>query len=174
MRLRTEASERSLDLDLRQPHQLEQSRFLHRLRILGVDWGRPQPLPRGKLGTFHELWTLRWRPECVLQIVEAGAFGNTLVDAATSRAIDRAESTADLGQTSGLVELVLFADRDLCAPDPGWWPAAIVRDIPHGGERINRGAPVCTLISATEGPAEIAARGARLLAALPEAVLARG
>ena len=116
LRLRTEASERGLDLDLRQPHQLEQSRFLHRLRILGVDWGRPQPLPRGKLGTFHELWTLRWRPECVLQIVEAGAFGNTLVDAATSRAIDRAESTADLGQTSGLVELVLFADLDRAIP----------------------------------------------------------
>jgi predicted ATP-grasp superfamily ATP-dependent carboligase len=72
------------------------------------------------------------------------------------------------------VKLVLFADRDLRAPDPGWWPAALVRDIPHAGETIKRGAPVCTLISATEGAAEIAARGVRLLAALPEAVLARG
>jgi predicted ATP-grasp superfamily ATP-dependent carboligase len=71
------------------------------------------------------------------------------------------------------VKLVLFADRDLRAPDPGWWPAGLVRDIPHGGETIKRGAPVCTLVSATAGAPELAARGARLLAALPEAVLAR-
>jgi uncharacterized protein len=72
------------------------------------------------------------------------------------------------------VKLVLFADRDVRAPDPGWWPAGLVRDIPHAGETIKRGAPVCTLISATEDAAEIAARGDRLLAALPEAVFARG
>jgi predicted ATP-grasp superfamily ATP-dependent carboligase len=72
------------------------------------------------------------------------------------------------------VKLVLFADRDLRAPDPGWWPAGLVRDIPHAGEAIKRGAPVCTLISATEDPAEVAALGARLLAALDEAVLVRG
>lgn len=72
------------------------------------------------------------------------------------------------------VKLVLFADRDLCAPDPRWWPARLVRDIPHAGETINRGGPVCTLISATESAPQIAALGARLLAALPDAVLARG
>ncbi|MFL5862417.1 MAG: ATP-grasp domain-containing protein [Solirubrobacteraceae bacterium] len=72
------------------------------------------------------------------------------------------------------VKLVVFADRDLLAPDPGWWPAGLVRDIPHGGETIRRGAPVCTLLSATEGAPELAARGARLLSALPEAVLTRG
>jgi uncharacterized protein len=72
------------------------------------------------------------------------------------------------------VKLVLFADRDLRAPDPDWWPAALVRDIPHAGETIRRGAPVCTLISASAGAPELAACGARLLAALPEVVLARG
>jgi predicted ATP-grasp superfamily ATP-dependent carboligase len=70
------------------------------------------------------------------------------------------------------VKLVLFADRDLRAPDPGWWPAELVRDIPHAGERIGRGAPVCTLVTATDSAPAIAALGARLLAALPEAVLA--
>ena len=66
------------------------------------------------------------------------------------------------------VKLVLFADRDVRAPDPGWWPADLVRDIPHAGETIKRGAPVCTLISATDGAPELAALGARLLAALPD------
>ena len=71
------------------------------------------------------------------------------------------------------VKLVLFADRDLRAPDPDWWPAGLVRDIPHAGETIRRGAPVCTLISATADVRELAERGARLLSALPDAVLAR-
>ena len=59
-------------------------------------------------------------------------------------------------------------------PTPAWWPAGLVRDIPHAGEAITRGAPVCTLVSATADAQELAAHGARLLAALPEAVLARG
>ncbi len=71
------------------------------------------------------------------------------------------------------VKLVLFAGHDLRAPDPGWWPEGLVRDIPRAGERIRRGAPVCTLISETAGAPELAERGAQLLAALPEAVLAR-
>jgi predicted ATP-grasp superfamily ATP-dependent carboligase len=71
------------------------------------------------------------------------------------------------------VKLVLFADRDVRAPEPGWWPAGLVRDIPHAGETIKRGAPVCTLVSATEGAPEIAALGAKLLAELDEALLVR-
>jgi predicted ATP-grasp superfamily ATP-dependent carboligase len=72
------------------------------------------------------------------------------------------------------VKLVLFAPRDLRAPDPGWWPAGLVRDIPHAGETIRRGEPVCTLISATAEATELAARGVSLLSAIPEAVPAGG
>jgi predicted ATP-grasp superfamily ATP-dependent carboligase len=72
------------------------------------------------------------------------------------------------------VKLVLFAPRDLRAPDPGWWPAGLVRDIPHAGETIRRGEPVCTLISASAGATELAAWGANLLSAIPEAVPAGG
>ena len=72
------------------------------------------------------------------------------------------------------VKLVLFAGRDLRAPDPAWWPAEMVRDIPHDGERIKRGAPVCTLLSAGAGVPELLERGARLLSALPDAVPAHG
>ena len=72
------------------------------------------------------------------------------------------------------VKLVLFAQRELCAPDPDWWPAKLVRDIPHAGEKIKRGAPVCTLVSATATAPELAQRGARLLSALPAGVLACG
>ncbi len=68
------------------------------------------------------------------------------------------------------VKLVLFAGRDLRAPDPGWWPPGLTRDIPHAGETIRRGAPVCTLISAGLGVPELVERGARLLSALSDAV----
>jgi uncharacterized protein len=72
------------------------------------------------------------------------------------------------------VKLVLFAEHDLRTPPPGWWPAGLARDIPHEGETIRRGAPVCTLVSATVDPPELADLGSRLLAALPEAVLSGG
>jgi uncharacterized protein len=73
-----------------------------------------------------------------------------------------------------MVKLVLFAGRDLRAPDPGWWPAGLVHDIPRADETIKRGAPVCTLISASAGVPELAERGSRLLSALPDAILVGG
>jgi hypothetical protein len=113
LRLRPTPEQRALDLDLRQDHALEQSRFLHRLNLLGVDWGRVQPQPPGKLGTFHELWLLRWRPEMVLQIVTAAVHGNTLIEAASARAIQRAERSPELGSTAELVRQALLADLEL-------------------------------------------------------------
>jgi predicted ATP-grasp superfamily ATP-dependent carboligase len=68
------------------------------------------------------------------------------------------------------VKLVLYADRDMSAPEPAWWPAGLVRDIPHAGEGIKRGAPVCTLVSADTSVPELVERGRSLLSALPEAV----
>jgi predicted ATP-grasp superfamily ATP-dependent carboligase len=72
------------------------------------------------------------------------------------------------------VKLVLYADRELCAPDPGWWPAGLVRDVPHAGEEIKRGAPVCTLISAGAGVPDLVERGRVLLSALPGGLLLHG
>ena len=72
------------------------------------------------------------------------------------------------------VKVVLYADRDLRAPDPGWWPSGLVRDVPHAGEEIRRGAPVCTLISAEAGVSDLVQRGAQLLSALPESIVLYG
>jgi hypothetical protein len=125
LRLRFETTPRTLDLDLRQTHQLAQSRLLHRLQLIGVQWGQPRPVPAGKLGTFHELWRLSWRPELVLQLVEASALGSTVETAATTRAVQRAEDTLDLGETAALIERTLHAEL----------PSALPRLIELLGER---------------------------------------
>src|SRR5262245_1146993 len=69
LRLPAEALERTYDLDLRKPNDLDRSRLLHRLSLLGVRWGETQRA--GGRGTFHEIWRLRWQPEFVVALIEA-------------------------------------------------------------------------------------------------------
>ncbi|MEZ7127280.1 DUF5682 family protein [Nonomuraea sp. AD125B] len=109
LRLRPEALDRELDLDLRKPLDLERSHLLHRLRLLEVGWGTPGQA-RGK-GTFRETWTLRWRPEHDLALIEHAALGTTVAAAATRRAADRAGGgSAALAELTALVEHCLLAD----------------------------------------------------------------
>jgi predicted ATP-grasp superfamily ATP-dependent carboligase len=111
------------------------------------------------------------RPPAGLELFGPGSFA---AHVRGSRGLGLPTSGSPPASSCARVKVVLFADRDLRAPDPGWWPAGLVCDVPHAGEMIPRGAPVCTLVSTSDGAPEIAARGARLLAALPDAVLARG
>jgi uncharacterized protein len=67
---------------------------------------------------------------------------------------------------------ILFATRDVRVGDTRDWPARGIRDVPHRGERIAAGAPICTLISVQERPeavfADLEARAAALRAELDE------
>jgi predicted ATP-grasp superfamily ATP-dependent carboligase len=105
------------------------------------------------------------RPTASLELFGPGAFA-AHVDGA--RGVSLPTPGVPPAVRCAKVKLVLFADRDLRAPDPGWWPPGLVRDIPHLDEPIARGAPLCTLVSATDEPYQLASRGARLLAALPD------
>ena len=111
------------------------------------------------------------RPPASLELFGPGRF-EAHVRGARGVTVSNAEKPARTGCAK--VKLVLFADRTVRAPDPGWWPAGLVRDIPRAGETINRGAPVCTLISSGAGVPELLERGSRLLSALPDAVLIGG
>lgn len=116
LRLRPEALDRELTLDLRKPLDLERSRLLHRLRLLGVDWGTPGG-SRGA-GTFRETWTLRWRPEYDLALVEAAALGVTVAGAAARRARDLAAAApVALADLTALVERCLLAELPEALPD---------------------------------------------------------
>ena len=48
LRLKPEALEKLLDLDLRNDTDRERSVLLHRLRLLGVDWGTPSEQGEGQ------------------------------------------------------------------------------------------------------------------------------
>ena len=110
LRLKAEALERTLDLDLRQPNDLARSHLLHRLRLIDVNWGRLSRTGGSARGTFHEIWSLQWQPEFVMKLIEASPWGHTLAAAATARSLDRAHNAANLGALSELVNQALLAD----------------------------------------------------------------
>src|SRR4030095_8645396 len=98
-----------LDLDLRKDTDLARSHLLHRLTLLDIPWGRAQR-GTGQRGTFHELWTLQWRPELAVSRIEAAAGGNTVASAAAARATDVARQATELTALTGLLEQVILAD----------------------------------------------------------------
>lgn len=107
------------------------------------------------------------RPPAALELFDAGTFATHVRGA---RRLGLPATGSPSAGSDLRMKLVLFADRPVRAPEPGWWPPGLVRDIPHAGEAIRRGSPVCTFVAAGADVAQVAARGARLLAALPEAV----
>jgi uncharacterized protein len=121
----------------------------------------------------RQAWVLEVnpRPPASLELFGPGRFESHVRGA---RGVTLPDVETPAGTRCAKVKLVLFADRTVRAPDPGWWPEGLVHDIPHAGETIKRGAPVCTLISAGTGVPELVERGSRLLSALQDAVLIRG
>ncbi|MEU3499830.1 DUF5682 family protein [Streptomyces hundungensis] len=132
LRLKPEALERELELDLRKENDAGRSRLLHRLRLLGIDWG--EPVRARSTGTFRENWRLRWEPELSVRVAEAGVWGTTVLGAATAKA----ESVA--AGTTALVEITSLAERCLLAELPDALPvvmraladrAALDTDVAH-------------------------------------------
>ncbi len=104
-RLKPESGEKLLSLDLREPNDLQKSRLLHRLMVLGVDWGHTQ-YARGK-GTFKEDWNLRWSPEHIIKLIEKAAWGNTIEVACNQYVMHEATQCTQLGQITKLIQKVL-------------------------------------------------------------------
>ncbi|WP_374105740.1 DUF5682 family protein [Streptomyces sp. AC495_CC817] len=109
LRLKPEALERELELDLRKENDAERSRLLHRLRLLGVAWGEPTT-SRGSTGTFRETWRLRWEPELSVRVAEAGVWGTTVLAATTAKAEADAVTAGSLADITGLAEHCLLAE----------------------------------------------------------------
>jgi hypothetical protein len=118
LRLKPEALERELELDLRKETDAARSRLLHRLRLLGIAWGEPAA-SRGSTGTFRETWRLRWEPELSVRIAEAGVWGTTVLSAATAKA------EADAVAAQGLADVTALAERCLLAELPAALPTVM-------------------------------------------------
>ncbi|MFF8969621.1 DUF5682 family protein [Streptomyces sp. NPDC014995] len=108
LRLKPEAPEREMELDLRKENDAERSRLLHRLRLLHVEWGEPA-VSRGSTGTFRETWRLRWEPELSVRVAEAGVWGTTVLAAATAKAGADAVGAGSLADVTALAERCLLA-----------------------------------------------------------------
>jgi hypothetical protein len=115
LKLKPEADEKQLDLDLRKPFDRERGTLLRRLGLLGIAWGRLQG--QSGTGTFREHWLLQWQPEFAISLIEAAVWGNTVAEAATAHAHAQAEHAADLPALTGVVIQGLLADLpDLIGP----------------------------------------------------------
>jgi hypothetical protein len=116
LRLRPEAAPHDYDLDLRKPNDLARSHLLHRLALLGVDWGKQQQGRTRNIGTFRETWQLTWRPELDLALIEASMWGSTVMAAAAQRARSLASGATALEELTALVERCLLADLSDALP----------------------------------------------------------
>ncbi|MFI6868708.1 DUF5682 family protein [Nocardia sp. NPDC050406] len=111
LRLKLEALQRTLDLDLRTERDMAKSRLLHRLSLLGIDWGRRTASETRSTGTFRETWTLQWQPELAVAIVEASRWGTTLRTAAEAKILDRAaRPDASVQAVAAALDSALLAD----------------------------------------------------------------
>ncbi|MDW8298773.1 MAG: DUF5682 family protein [Anaerolineae bacterium] len=105
----------NLELDLREPLDLDRSHFLHRLNMLDIPFGRLMQA-RGK-GTFKEAWRVAWQPEFTVALIEAGQWGTTIESAAAAYARDAAQSATDLPTLTELLELALLGALDEAISD---------------------------------------------------------
>jgi hypothetical protein len=105
----SETEKLTLELDLRNTVDRDRSQLLHRLRLLGVNWGEPARATRHIKGTGAEFWTLQWQVEFVIGLIEANVWGNTIARAATARSIDAAGKSEDLPALTELLDQVILA-----------------------------------------------------------------
>ncbi|MBR1169262.1 DUF5682 family protein [Bradyrhizobium liaoningense] len=108
-RLKPEALERALTIDLRSESGLMRSTLLHRLNALDVPWGRLTDAGRSR-GTFRENWQLRWEPEFAVRLVENLLYGSTIAEAAGGRLMEAMGKEAELGPLASLVRNAMIAD----------------------------------------------------------------
>jgi hypothetical protein len=117
LRLKIDPLDKPITLDLRKDHDRAKSVLLHRLSALGIEWGRDRDDDVRGTGTFRETWTLRWRPELAVAIIDAALWGTTVAAAARAKITDTARAAPDLRTVTETVEQVLLADLPDVLPE---------------------------------------------------------
>ncbi|MEP0505218.1 MAG: DUF5682 family protein [Paracoccaceae bacterium] len=101
-RLKPEALEKELSLDLRSDSGLFRSTLLHRLNALDVPWGQMTDAGKSR-GTFRERWVLKWEPEYAVRLIEHLIYGTTIETAAAGLLVKRMGEAQTLGILADLV-----------------------------------------------------------------------
>ncbi len=114
LKLKPEALDREISLDLRSESGLAKSLLLHRLTMIKVPWGTLTDT-RSSRGTFRENWILRWEPEFSVALAEALVYGTTIEQAAGNAAIEEARAAGSLAGISDIVRGCLLAGLDEAA-----------------------------------------------------------
>jgi hypothetical protein len=104
-------------LDLRQEAHLAKSHFLHRLKLLKFPWGNEITSKGLRQGRFHEDWNLKWQPDYEIRLIEAGAWGNTIAEAATQIARNTILQSEQIKELATLLGTTLKADLKNLIPD---------------------------------------------------------
>ncbi|MCY7328776.1 MAG: DUF5682 family protein, partial [Saprospiraceae bacterium] len=117
--LKRETQGKTLVLDLRKDAHTAKSRLLHRLGVLGIPWGRLEGErdQSKRQGGFHEDWQLKWLPDFEIRLIEAGTWGNTVLEAATNRALRQIRASLQLPELTGLLSTILKAELTVLVPD---------------------------------------------------------
>ena len=102
LKLKPEALDTDISLDLRSEAGRAKSQLLHRLALIQVPWGTIQSAGQSR-GSFRENWRLRWEPEFSVRLAEALVYGTTVQHAAGNAAIAAAERATSLDTISEIV-----------------------------------------------------------------------
>ncbi|CCD95899.1 conserved hypothetical protein [Bradyrhizobium sp. ORS 375] len=114
LKLKPEALDSDIALDLRSEAGLAKSQLLHRLALLQVPWGRLQGSGQSR-GSFRENWRLRWEPEFSVRLVEALVHGTTVAQAAGNAAVTNAQTATSLNAVAAIVSGCLEAGLSAAA-----------------------------------------------------------
>lgn len=107
-KLAPESLAKEISLDLRSDAGLKKSHLLHRLRILGVNWGKMLDSGSSR-GTFREKWLLEWQPEFAVELVENLVYGNTIEQASNNKLAETMTHTQQLSELVKDVQKALQA-----------------------------------------------------------------
>ena len=100
----------TLALDLRDDLHRSRSQLLHRLRLLGINWGEEMRVSGGVKGTFHENWQLRWDVAFAVDLIERNIWGNTIESATIGFVHYQADEAGDLPTLTDLLRQVNLAE----------------------------------------------------------------
>ena len=114
LKLKPEALDKEVSLDLRSDAGLGKSLLLHRLLLINVPWGR-QTGSGSSRGTFRENWVVRWDPEFSVRLVEALVHGTTVEQASGNAAAVNAKAAKSIGDISEIVSGCLNAGLESAA-----------------------------------------------------------